>query len=144
MSDLFAVGPLEAIVIDGPPGAASALKMAYAAWTKISTALLLDIRALARAEGVEHDLLGRVGAVAARARGTVDSTARGVAGRAWRWTAEMDEIAAAFADVGLPDGFGTAAARTYERLAAWRDVEPTRSSPAEVLQGAARPGDRTA
>jgi hypothetical protein len=37
--------------------AASALKMAYAAWTKGSAALILGVRALARAEGVEDSLL---------------------------------------------------------------------------------------
>src|SRR5216683_3311015 len=41
---------------DNPAGA-SALKMAYAAWTKGSAALILSVRALARAEGVEDSLL---------------------------------------------------------------------------------------
>jgi 3-hydroxyisobutyrate dehydrogenase-like beta-hydroxyacid dehydrogenase len=40
---LFAGTTLEAIALDGPPGAASALKMAYAAWTKGSAALLLAV-----------------------------------------------------------------------------------------------------
>src|SRR5215831_2175468 len=43
----FAPGPLEVIALSGPPGAASALKMAYAAWTKGSAALLMAVRALA-------------------------------------------------------------------------------------------------
>src|SRR5205807_2605503 len=44
---------LEAIVLDGPVGAASAIKMAYAGWNKGSQALLLAIRALAAHEGVD-------------------------------------------------------------------------------------------
>src|SRR5205823_2429246 len=38
-------------------GAASAVKMAYASWTKGAAALLLTARALARAEGVEEALV---------------------------------------------------------------------------------------
>lgn len=43
--------------IDGGPGAASALKMAFATWTKVSSAMLLGVRAFARAEDVEEALL---------------------------------------------------------------------------------------
>src|SRR6266511_1183556 len=55
---LFAGGNLHAIPLQGPPGAASALKACYAAWTKGATALLAAIRALAEHEGVEPALLG--------------------------------------------------------------------------------------
>ena len=55
--ELFRAGPLGAQVINGSTTAASAVKMAYAAWTKGSGALLLTARALARAEGVEETLL---------------------------------------------------------------------------------------
>ena len=40
-----------------PAAAASALKMSYAAWTKGLNALVLSIRALARAEGVDEALV---------------------------------------------------------------------------------------
>ena len=48
---------LDARVLDGGVGAASALKMAYAGWSKISAALHLAVRALAAAEGVEPALV---------------------------------------------------------------------------------------
>jgi 3-hydroxyisobutyrate dehydrogenase-like beta-hydroxyacid dehydrogenase len=48
---LFSDGPLDARVIPGAAGQASALKMAFAGWTKGTSALLLAIRALAAAEG---------------------------------------------------------------------------------------------
>src|SRR3989441_5155391 len=54
---LFRAGPLEAVVLDAPPGAASALKMAYAGWNKGGQALLAAIRAYALAEGVDAALL---------------------------------------------------------------------------------------
>src|SRR5262245_30048821 len=50
---IFSGSPLDAIALAAPPPAASALKMAYAAYTKGTTALLLAIRALARRHGVE-------------------------------------------------------------------------------------------
>src|SRR5207247_6450579 len=53
---LFGGTDVDARVVP-PPGTASAVKMAYASWTKGSAALLLAARALARAEGVEPVLL---------------------------------------------------------------------------------------
>ena len=53
VADLFKGSALEAIVMPGDIGTASALKMAYAAWTKGSSALLLAVRALAIREGVD-------------------------------------------------------------------------------------------
>jgi hypothetical protein len=35
----------------------------------------------------------------------------------------MDQIAAGFAEAGLPDGFARAAADLYRRLAPFKDVE---------------------
>ena len=46
-----------AVALEGGAAAASALKMCYAAWTKGTQALLLAIRTVARAEGVEAALL---------------------------------------------------------------------------------------
>jgi 3-hydroxyisobutyrate dehydrogenase-like beta-hydroxyacid dehydrogenase len=52
----FAEGPIEARILDGPIGAASALKMAFAAYSKGTAALLAAIHSLALAEGVEGEL----------------------------------------------------------------------------------------
>ena len=46
----------EAVVLGEDPTAASALKMAYAAWTKGTAALLLAVEAVAMASGVEDQL----------------------------------------------------------------------------------------
>lgn len=123
VASLFEGSPLEAVLVGSEPGAASAVKVCYAAWTKGSTALLLNIRALARAEGVEPDLLkewaGSQPGLAERSERSAGSAAP----KAWRWVGEMEEIADTFAAVGLPDGFHRAAARLYERLAEHRDRE---------------------
>lgn len=124
VAGLWAGSALDArVVVDGGVGAASALKMAYATWTKVSAALLLDVRALARAEGVERELLGEWALSQPGTSDRSEVTAAGVAAKAWRFAHEMREIAATFEAAGLPDGFGTAAADLYERLAGLRDVD---------------------
>ncbi len=95
--------------------AASALKMAYASWTKGSAALLLAARALARAEGVEDTLLAEWDISQAGLAERSDRAAGSAAAKGWRWVAEMEEIAAAMATAGLPDGFHQAAAEVYRR-----------------------------
>jgi 3-hydroxyisobutyrate dehydrogenase-like beta-hydroxyacid dehydrogenase len=57
VAGLFDSTPVDARIVEGELGAASALKMTYAAWTKGSVALLLAIRAVARATDVEQVLL---------------------------------------------------------------------------------------
>jgi len=117
---LFAGSNLQAISLQAPPGAASALKACYAAWTKGAIALLAAIRALAEHEGVEPALLEewklsqpelpkRSEAVTAQAR------------KAWRWVGEMEEIAASFEAAGLPSGFHLAAADIYRKLKGFKD-----------------------
>ncbi len=119
----FAVGNLAADVVDGPPGAASALKMCYAAYTKGVSALLLGIRALAGAEGVEAGLLKEWAISQPELAARSEGAARGAGPKAWRFVGEMEEIAATFAARGLPDGFHLAAAEIYRRLESFKDAE---------------------
>jgi 3-hydroxyisobutyrate dehydrogenase-like beta-hydroxyacid dehydrogenase len=122
---LFAGGEVDARVIGGsvaapaaaaPAVAASAVKMAYASWTKGSAALLLAARALARAEGVEDDLLAEWDLSQPGLAGRSARAAGSAAAKGWRWVAEMEEIAAAMAASGLPDGFHRAAAEVFRRV----------------------------
>ncbi len=140
---LFAGTPMEAIALEAPAGAASALKACYAAWTKGATALLAAIRALAGHEGVEAALLAewklsqpelekRSEAVTVQAR------------KARRWIGEMEEIAASFEAAGLPGGFHLAAAEIYRGLEAFkgRAKPPALSEIIEALR--AKPPRRAA
>jgi 3-hydroxyisobutyrate dehydrogenase-like beta-hydroxyacid dehydrogenase len=114
---LFDGTAVDARVVDRDPavGAASAVKMAYASWTKGSAALLLAARALARAEGVEAVLLAEWAISQPGLADRSAGAARSAAGKGWRWIAEMEEIAAAMAAAGLPEGFHQAAAEIYRR-----------------------------
>jgi 3-hydroxyisobutyrate dehydrogenase-like beta-hydroxyacid dehydrogenase len=115
VAELFAGTMLEATVVSDQPGAASALKMTYAAWTKGSSALLLAIRAVARVDGVEDALLREWGMSLPDLEEQSAVAARSARRKGWRWIGEMEEIAQTFAAAGLPDGFHLAAAEIYRR-----------------------------
>ena len=119
---LFESSALEAIAIGDGPGAASALKMTYAAYTKGSSALLMAIRALAASEGVDDALLAEWRRSQPDLPKRSEAAARDNARKAWRFVGEMEEIAAAFAAAGLPGGFHEAAAEIYARLADYKDA----------------------
>ena len=119
---LFEGSVLGAEVIDATPGRASALKMAYAAWTKGSDALLLAVRAYALAEGVEEALLREWGLSQAGLANRSERAGES-AGKAWRFEGEMHQIGHAFGDAGLPEGFHRAAASVYRRLRSYKDVD---------------------
>jgi 3-hydroxyisobutyrate dehydrogenase-like beta-hydroxyacid dehydrogenase len=121
---LFAGTPLATVVLDAPVGAASAVKMCYAAWTKGTAALLLAVRAAAEREGVEAalaaewrisqpDLFRQLDRAVTQSR------------KAWRWVGEMEEIAATFGDAGLPEGFHLAAAEVCRALESFKDARGT-------------------
>jgi 3-hydroxyisobutyrate dehydrogenase-like beta-hydroxyacid dehydrogenase len=114
VSGLFEGTDLETRVL-GSDFAASALKMAYAGWTKGTAALILAIRALAHAEGVEQDLLAEWALSQPGLEQRWESAARSAAAKGWRWVAEMEEIAATMTAAHLPDGFHQAAAEVYRR-----------------------------
>jgi 3-hydroxyisobutyrate dehydrogenase-like beta-hydroxyacid dehydrogenase len=120
-SVLFAGTPLEAAVLSGSPVAASALKMAYASWTKGTAALLLGAFAAARATGVEDALLAEWGRSQPDLHSRLHSAQASAAAKGWRWVGEMDEIASTFAAAGLPPGFHEAAAEMFRRAAPARE-----------------------
>jgi len=115
---LFNNSPLETTIIPGEIGAASAMKMVFAAYTKGTTALLAAILGVAEKEGVRNVLESQWGQTF-----TEQTHQRVVANsaKAWRFEGEMQEIAATFENAGLPGGFHTAAAAVFERLAQFKD-----------------------
>jgi 3-hydroxyisobutyrate dehydrogenase-like beta-hydroxyacid dehydrogenase len=92
---------------------ASALKMAYAAWTKGTAALILAIRRLAEAEGITAELDSEWRLSQPQLFDRLASAERSARAKGWRWVGEMEQIADAFADDGLPDGFHRAAAEIF-------------------------------
>jgi hypothetical protein len=105
VSALFAGSPLATRIV----ASASAVKMAYAAWSKGTTAMLLAIRDVARANGVEDEWQLAAPDLAAQLPRAEASAAK----KGWRWIGEMEEIADTFAAAGQPEGFHRAAAEVY-------------------------------
>jgi 3-hydroxyisobutyrate dehydrogenase-like beta-hydroxyacid dehydrogenase len=111
--EVFAGSQVDARQLDGPPFAASTLKMTYAAWSKGSAALLLATRTAATSYGIDRALveewaLSQPGLEKRWQRATSAALAKG-----WRWEGEMREIAKTFSAVGQPGGFGVAAAAVF-------------------------------
>ena len=122
LAELFTGTTVDARVVSDEPGAASALKMAYASWTKGSAALLLAARSLAKAEGVEEALLAEWQLSLPELVDRWAAAERSALRKGWRWVGEMDEIASSYAAAGLPDGFHRAAAEVYRRASSAQDV----------------------
>jgi hypothetical protein len=99
--------------------------MAYAAWTKGTAALILAIRALARAEGVEQTLVAEWQQSQPALTARPHAAARSALQKGWRWVAEMEEIAATMSAAGLPPGFHEAAAAIYSRVPHTATSAPT-------------------
>jgi len=132
-SDLFSGGPLETTVLGADIGRASALKMCYAAYTKGTTALLCAILATAEALGVRSELEHQWSRDWPGFGQQAGERVRNVTAKAWRFSGEMEEIAATFRGAGLPGEFHAAAEMIYRRLAGFKDAAATPSLE-EVLE----------
>ena len=136
--ELFAATVLEPHVLPGPVGRASALKLAFASYNKISYLLAAQAFALASGHGVLDELLELA---ADKVPGTLLARPEQVttAGpRAWRWAPEMEEIAAACAAVGVTGDVAGLAATTFMR---WADLKGTSDVSVEDLIEGLRDGD---
>jgi hypothetical protein len=133
VASLFAGTDLEPRIAAGPAMAASAVKMAYASWTKGTAAMLLAARALAQAEGVEDTLLAEWAISQPDLTAQSDGSARSGAAKGWRWVGEMEEIAHCMAGAGLPDGFHQAAAEIFRRCPRDAGARPSADLTAAVL-----------
>ena len=133
---------LRAVTLSGPATGASSLKMAYAAWSKGSAALALTAWALAKSLGVERALLAEWEESQPELRRVCENAARG-AGRAWRFVAEMDQIASALDSVHLPAGAAEGAVSVYQRLAPLKDEHgPPVETVLDLLTGSTGDADR--
>lgn len=103
-------------------GAASALKLCYAAWNKGSTALLAAVMASAEANGVRGALERQWDAHNPGFSKASSQRITGAARKAWRFGAEMREIAAMLQADDLPYDFFIGAADLYDRLDGYKDA----------------------
>jgi len=134
IAELFTGSMLDARAIGTAPGAASALKVAYAAWTKCTDILVLAIRAFAAREGIDQALLEEWAISQPALEKKCERAAAVAAPKAWRFVGEMREISEAFQAAGLPGGFHLAAAEICERLAGFKDQTAPALTVSQVLR----------
>lgn len=109
----------------GPVGKASAMKMSYAGITKGFTALACTMMLAATREGTTADLIAEMSVSQPALLKWLTMQMPKMPSKAYRWVAEMEEIAA-FVGSGQPGAdFYLSAARLYETIAA--DFEGDRS-----------------
>jgi 3-hydroxyisobutyrate dehydrogenase-like beta-hydroxyacid dehydrogenase len=118
----FSAGPLGTHLLGPAIGRASALKMCYAAYTKGTAALLCGILGTAENLGVREELFAQWKREDSKFADDSVARVRFVSTKAWRWSAEMDEISSTFTEAGMPGGFHAAAAEIYRLLAGFKDA----------------------
>lgn len=102
----------------GPIGAASALKMSYAGITKGFTALGAAMMLAASRAGTAEDVKAELQMSQPALLGWLTRQMPRMYSKAYRWVAEMEEIAAFTGEDPAAREFFQAAARLYERIAA--------------------------
>jgi 3-hydroxyisobutyrate dehydrogenase-like beta-hydroxyacid dehydrogenase len=117
VAEVFRGTAAEPVPLTGGIGAASALKMAFACFNKISNVLAAVSHALAAKHQVTEQLLAEAQRFTGSALGRPGSFPS-VAAKAWRWAPEMHEIADTLDADGLPPDLAHAAAAV---LARWQD-----------------------
>jgi 3-hydroxyisobutyrate dehydrogenase-like beta-hydroxyacid dehydrogenase len=129
----FSAGPLETQVLGSEIGAASALKMCYAAYAKGITALLCAVLGAAERLGVRGALDWHWARDEGAAAAAAERVGRSLP-KAWRYVGEMDEIASTFRSAGLPGEFHDASAEIYRRLSGFKDA-PAAPSLDDMIAG---------
>ncbi|GHH24383.1 NAD(P)-dependent oxidoreductase [Streptomyces rubradiris] len=124
VASVFSGSAVHVRLLPGPLGQASALKLSYSSYQKASRALAAVAHALAAEHGVEEELdeiaQGRTTSYLAET-----AYFPKVAARAWRWAPEMEQVARALDEAGLPSELATASAGVMERWGALRDTPMT-------------------
>ena len=124
VADFFKSGPLETEVLGEDITKATSLKMCFAAYSKGTTALLSAVMAAAESLNVRQDLERQWSRNGSPFAEESAKNVQQVTAKAWRFSGEMEEIAATFAGAGLPDAFHLAAADIYQRMAGFKGADP--------------------
>ncbi|MGW2511695.1 DUF1932 domain-containing protein [Streptomyces scopuliridis] len=120
IAELFAGTDVRTHVLGDSIGKASALKLAYSSYQKVSRVLAAVAYGAADTYGVADELL-LIAAKRTRSYLVETDYIPKTAARAWRWGPELEDAAALLADAGLPDSLMHAAAATLARWDGNRD-----------------------
>jgi len=112
----------------GEIGAASGIKMCYAALTKGTMTLHTAVLVAAERLGLRHVLWQELEASQEKAAAAMSKTVPFLPADSARWVGEMEEIAKTFGEAGLPSGFHKAAADVFRLLARSHFASETRET----------------
>lgn len=128
--EIFAGTDVRTNVLGDAVGKASALKLAYSSYQKVSRVVAAIAYGAAESFGVEEELLN---IAAGRTRSYLVETdyIPKTAARAWRWGPELEHAADLLAEAGLPGSLMDAAAAT---LARWDDNRDQQMDVVEALE----------
>ncbi|MEU2901422.1 DUF1932 domain-containing protein [Streptomyces globisporus] len=140
IAELFAGTDVRTHVLGDSIGKASALKLAYSSYQKVSRVLAAVAYGAADTYGVADELLV---IAAKRTRSYLVETdyIPKTAARAWRWGPELEDAAALLGDAGLPDSLMHAAAATLARWDGNRDERLDIAEALEALRLERNPGN---
>ena len=131
--ELFADTDVRTHYLGEDVGKASALKLAYSSFQKVSRVLAAVAYGAADAYGVADELL----VIAAQRNGSylveTDYIAK-TAARAWRWRPELEDAAVLLSDAGLPDSLMHAAAATLGQWDLCKSTQPEIQEALELLR----------
>ncbi|MFJ2572864.1 DUF1932 domain-containing protein [Streptomyces halstedii] len=137
IAELFAGTDVRPHILGHSIGKASALKLEYSSYQKVSRVLAAVAYGAAEAYGVA-DELQEIAAKRTRSYLVETDYIPKAAARAWRWGPELEDAAALLAGAGLPDSLMHAAAAT---LARWDDNRDQRLDIAGALEALRGQGD---
>ena len=132
--ELFAGTDVRTHVLGDSIGQASALKLAYSSYQKVSRVLAAVAYGAAEQYGVADELLVIADKRTRSYLAETDYIPK-TAARAWRWGPELEDAAALLADAGLPDSLMHAAAATLARWDGNRDERLDVAEALEALRG---------
>jgi 3-hydroxyisobutyrate dehydrogenase-like beta-hydroxyacid dehydrogenase len=133
IAELFVGTDVRPHVLGASIGKASALKLAYSSYQKVSRVLAAVAYGAADSYGVADELL-EIAAKRTRSYLVETDYIPKTAARAWRWGPELEDAAALLADAGLPDSLMRAAAATLTRWDGNRDERLDIAEALEVLR----------
>lgn len=131
----LSVPGLEVRAVGREIGQASGLKMCYAALTKGLTALATELLVAGERMGLQGPLHAELVDSQAALLGWIDRQVPGMPPKAYRWVAEMEEIAATFEHLGLTPSILAGAAAIYRGVGETplRDETPEQRSRGQSL-----------
>jgi 3-hydroxyisobutyrate dehydrogenase-like beta-hydroxyacid dehydrogenase len=127
---------LDVIVLEGPAGQASALKMCYGALTKGLSAISIELLTAAKALGISEPLRQEFQQSQAPLYARMERGLPHVPERSARWVGEMEQIAQTFEHLGLTPRTYLGAADIYRLVAGTKLAErnPEDADPAPTLE----------